>query len=403
MRASRNELFSLLSEACEIEHSLACAYLYAAFSLKQNPDQLRDWRDQQITRRWAGQIYFVASQEMLHLAQAWNLLAAIGGSPYFMHPSFPQAKSYWPLPAALALQRFCLESVERFLQWEAPARPSARVAFERWEHEPADQERSYRSVGQLYDQIAESIQALPEAELFLGDPNLQIGPDLADFPDLVRVTNQASALEAIRCIQHQGEGSPTDREDSHFGIFHEMREQLRELLAAKPGFDPAHPALANPTTRSRVGASAVSNATTRHAMELFNDTYVLTMRLLGWVFGPSAPHSAVTRSFAKAGIGAMPLILRPLGEALARMPSGDDVHTAGAPFALQRHVSLPSESGIALRLVREQIAELKLQAGELLLRPDLTEDLAWLPRQFSWLEQILTNHPEGTAQAHDGL
>ena len=33
---SRSELLKLLSEACELEHGLACSYLYAAFSLKQD-------------------------------------------------------------------------------------------------------------------------------------------------------------------------------------------------------------------------------------------------------------------------------------------------------------------------------------------------------------------------------
>jgi hypothetical protein len=33
----REQLFHLLAEACEIEHTLMCSYLYAAFSIKTNP------------------------------------------------------------------------------------------------------------------------------------------------------------------------------------------------------------------------------------------------------------------------------------------------------------------------------------------------------------------------------
>ena len=87
--ASRSALISLLSEACELEHGLACSYLYSAFTLKQSVSE-KDltWQEFQALRIWAGQLYFIASQEMLHLSQAWNLLTAIGGTPYYMRPEF---------------------------------------------------------------------------------------------------------------------------------------------------------------------------------------------------------------------------------------------------------------------------------------------------------------------------
>ena len=389
VRITRNQIFSLLSEACEIEHSLACAYLYSAFSLKQGPDGKLDWREQQIVRYWAGQIYFVASQEMLHLAQAWNLLTAIGGTPYFMRPAFPQPKGYWPLPAALTLQRFSLTTVERFLQWEAPIESTLRMDFARWEHETTEPDVPFRSVGQLYDLIAEGIEAIAEGDLFLGDPTLQIGPELADFPDLVRVTGKASAIEAVRRVQHQGEGIRTDREDSHFGIFYQMHGELQEMLRADPSFEPAYPAIDNPTTRSRPGANLVTNPGTREVMVMFNDIYVLAMRLLGWVFGPGSPAHAQTAAFAKAGIGVMPVILKPLGEMLARMPSADGQATAGAEFALQRHVPLASDPAVALHLVLERIDELKSVAEQLHQRVDLSEDLNWLPGRLGWLQQLI--------------
>jgi len=65
----RAQLMALLTEACELEHSLACSYLYAAFSLKQAPAEGGLTTDQaHKTKFWASQIFFVASQEMLHLA-----------------------------------------------------------------------------------------------------------------------------------------------------------------------------------------------------------------------------------------------------------------------------------------------------------------------------------------------
>jgi hypothetical protein len=398
MRITRNHLFSLLSEACEIEHSLACAYLYAAFSIKQGSKCKLDWRKQQLTRRWAGQIYFVASQEMLHLAQAWNLLAAIGGTPYFMRPPTPQPKGYWPLPAALTFRRFSLATVERFAQWEAPVESKLRSQFRRWEHETTDPELPFRSVGQLYDLIAEGIESIPQADLFLGDPQLQIGTELADFPDLVCVVDRSSAIEAIRRVQHQGEGIKTDRDDSHFGIFYEMHVELQAILREDPSFDPAFPALDNPTTRARHGANLVTDAATRDVIAIFNDLYVLAMRLLGWVFGPGAPDHKLTKAFARAGIGMMPVILKPMGEILARLPSGDGQHTAGAPFALQRHVPLPDKSAVAHRLVSERIAEIAERTELLLQRPELREQLGWLSTQVAWLSRQVDAALEGESR-----
>ena len=79
---TRTALMALLTQACELEHGLACSYLYTAFSLKQQASEGGLTTDQaRKTKFWASQIFFVASQEMLHLAQAWNLLTSIGGTP----------------------------------------------------------------------------------------------------------------------------------------------------------------------------------------------------------------------------------------------------------------------------------------------------------------------------------
>ena len=73
--SSRSDLMSLLTEACELEHGLACTYLYAAFTLRQSVFEAAESSDNnqlsseqfQAIRKWAGQLYFIASQEMMHL------------------------------------------------------------------------------------------------------------------------------------------------------------------------------------------------------------------------------------------------------------------------------------------------------------------------------------------------
>src|SRR6266851_4499582 len=127
---SRSTLLRLLTEACELEHGLACSYLYAAMTLRQEPEGRRLPPQQALlVRQWAAQVYFVASQEMLHLAQAWNLLTALGGTPYYLRPNFPQNTKYYPLHMRLALEPYGERALERFIAYEKPAELLAEHSF----------------------------------------------------------------------------------------------------------------------------------------------------------------------------------------------------------------------------------------------------------------------------------
>src|SRR5712692_343263 len=130
---TRTDLMKLLCEAAELEHGIACSYLYAAFSLKRDISEGEmTWEEQQKVRRWAGQIYFVAAQEMLHLALVWNLTTAIGGTPYYLRPNFPQSSKYYPFGVPIELEPFGPRSLRRFILYEhpqdiAPARKLKRL------------------------------------------------------------------------------------------------------------------------------------------------------------------------------------------------------------------------------------------------------------------------------------
>src|SRR5260370_18258536 len=109
---TRSDLLKLLCEAAELEHGIACSYLYAAFPLKRDISEGGiTWDEQQKIRRWAAQLYFIASQEMLHLALVWNVTTAIGGTPYYLRPNFPQNTKYYPLNVPIELEPFVLRSL----------------------------------------------------------------------------------------------------------------------------------------------------------------------------------------------------------------------------------------------------------------------------------------------------
>jgi hypothetical protein len=346
--ARRSELFSLLSEACEVEHGLACSYLYAAFSLKRGQTEGLDFAQEQRVRRWASEISFVATQEMLHLAQAWNLLQAIGGTPYHLHPIFPLVRGGLPIPVRMSLEGFSKGTLDRFLGWERPADL----------HPDATEDEPYATVGELYDRVDHLLRMMPESKLFIADPALQIGPELADFPDLVRVVDAASAQEAIRRIRSQGEGSTANRADCHFGIFRAIRQELSDELLRDPKFAPAHHVVSNPTRRPHPGATVVTEEKTLRVMDLFDDLYGLTIRALAWTFASARPTEPTAIQFARFAIRAMPALLGPLGALLMRLPSGLDGRNAGPPFGLSRHVPLPDDVRIARTIVRERVEEI---------------------------------------------
>jgi Ferritin-like len=384
--SSRSELLTLLSEACELEHGLACSYLYSAFTLKRDLSEGGlTWQQLQLVRKWAGQIYFVASQEMLHLAQVWNLLTAIGGMPYYYRPNFPQASKYYSFGLPLLLEPFGRPALQRFRYYERPLDISPTRGFlQELDLSRIDVQVEYRTIGELYGIILEAFQTLPERQLFIGNVSAQIGPELADFPDIVKVIDRASAAEAIKRITHQGEGTLTDRADCHFGMFTAMKEELEATQLTDREFRPARDSIHNPATKSRgdYGAeqqNVIEDPYTQQVSALFDDVYVLMLRMLAYVFTTGAISSALIQRLSALAIGMMPSVILPLGEALTMLPAGQAYghKTAGPTFGLTRHVMLPPDPAAAAVVVKERITEILATAQTLAMDPRAPQQLQY--------------------------
>src|ERR1700757_5037738 len=78
----REELFYLLCEAAEFEHSVMCGYLYAMWSLKRDVAEGVTPGELAAIEGWRRSLRQVALEEMLHLSLVNNLLAATGASPH---------------------------------------------------------------------------------------------------------------------------------------------------------------------------------------------------------------------------------------------------------------------------------------------------------------------------------
>lgn len=130
--SAADELRDLLYQAAQMEHLLLDIYLFAAASLRTDPQEFPDsprrWHQAELTRSWKRTILGVCREEMQHLAQVNSLLTAAGGSPCFSKPNFPFKAGNWfsdisqegnVTPLNLALLPFSREAIVRMIRYES--------------------------------------------------------------------------------------------------------------------------------------------------------------------------------------------------------------------------------------------------------------------------------------------
>jgi Ferritin-like len=375
----RSDLLTLLSEACEIEHGLACSYLYSAFSMKQSLDEGITAEEQQHIRKWASQIFYIASQEMLHLSQVWNLLKAIGGTPYYFRPNFPQSSKYYPFHIPLKLEPFSLEALQRFLLYELPSnhvshegKPQDEVSYAKMHFGFFSEDNyNYKTVGELYQLIEHGFNTIDEKKLFIGDPGWQTGPDQIDFKEIIKVTGRASAKAAIDMIMDQGEGTASDQDDCHFGIFKNIQTEYKGFLGLNPEFHPGRNIVSNPVVFLKGNYAAgegelIINEDTRNVADIFDDCYNLMLQALQHGFANTIRDSVFNQRVTSFAIQLMVRVIKPLGELLTKLPAfaDPDLKKAGAAFGLSRHVSLPDNNDMAKIILLERAAEIGIRLSE---------------------------------------
>lgn len=385
---TREELISLLHEAAELEHGLVCSYLFTSFTLKDGEaDGLRPAQVEAVGR-WRDAITAVALEEMLHLALVSNLLTAVGAAPHLQRPLFPQVSRYYPAGITIELRHFSDATLTRFVHLERPEgvdieeevrsdptvdldadAPEVAPGALRTPEDPVEEVpvEAYATVGHLYQAIEDGICLLVEergeGDVFIGPPEAQATTAYFHFPDLVAVTDLASARQALDVLVTQGEGVRGDWTDAHYGTFLRIRDELRELRADDAHFDPARPVLANPLAHDPVGGAPdrlVTEPMSVTVMELFDGAYELMTTMLLRFFAHSDESDQALTTLVQSAIDLMFAAVRPLGVMLTALPAGD-AHggaTTGPSFALQRPVSLIPHRRAAWLVLHERLVEL---------------------------------------------
>src|SRR5439155_455614 len=249
----------MLCEAAELEHGIMCGYLYAAFSLKQSAGEGLSAGEAEAVQRWRKHISHIATQEMLHMSLVQNLLSAIGAAPHLSRPNYPQPASHYPAGVHLALLPFGEEALRHFMFLERPegmdiadaagmaafekAAPATTPTVQMGDIVPRGQD--FATVGHLYRSIEAGIAQLAakfgEQWLFIGPPRAQATQQYFGWPELVAVTDVASAQRAIDEILEQGEGPRGHWRNAHFGQFVEILDEYIQMREANPAFDPVRP------------------------------------------------------------------------------------------------------------------------------------------------------------------
>jgi hypothetical protein len=354
----REELLYLLGEAAELEHSVCCTYLYAAFSLRAESGAGLTAAQLPVVAGWKRAINEIALQEMVHLALVNNLLAALGGAPRLGRHNLPQRSPYAP-EIQLTLAPFSEPALQRFLHIERPEgidiSTMAGQLEEPWPPPPVPTgplvlpaPQAFSSVGQLYHGIERGLRRLVdrygEGQVFVGSPNAQASTRYfrvpARMPELIPVTGLASAAQAIETIVEEGEGARGNWQGAHFGRFLTILEDYRALAADDPSFAPAWPAVANPYVRvprdllgvpAGSGPAATGDPFSVHLIQdrytaavsdLFNACYGAMLQLLYRFFQHTEETDAELSMLGGTAVQMMRQVIRPLGELLIRLPVG---------------------------------------------------------------------------------
>ena len=349
----REALIYMLCQAAELEHGIMCQYLFAAFSLKQSTDEGLTAEELEAVGRWRHAVAHVATDEMLHLALVQNVLAAIGAAPHLTRPNLPAPVHHYPAAVSLTLVPFGEQALQHFLYLERPEGMALEGAegIDAPVHDAvplvADgdivpQLQDFATIGHLYRSIEHGLAHLAdkfgERNLFVGPPRAQATRTDFHWPELVAVTDLASAQRALDTILEQGEGARGHWEAAHFGQFVDVLEEYRGMIAANPAFDPVRPVMFAKVRRGEHDDSSplIGDRVTSRCTDLFNVSYEILVQILERYFAHTEETDEQLATLANAAITLMAGVLRPLGELITTLPVGPDHpgRTAGPSFEL---------------------------------------------------------------------
>jgi hypothetical protein len=322
-----------LVQAAEVELCAIPLYLYAAYSIKTSG--YSQWNPGMSAFRT---IRSVVIEEMLHLCLARNLLVAVGGGDMvrfydrdFM-PAYPEPMPHHAPELMLHLEPCSVELMENvFMPFELPAKSDA-----------PPEDGQYATIGQFYAAVKLGFDYLDaKGDLWLENkPELQYNNaywnnDGGGNP--LRVTDLASAYEAIDTIVEQGEGmAPGDDEVPIKWPYDPDKVPLElshyaKFSAIAAGVDTIGDVWPVPTDPSADDYESPA----RELALLFNAAYCYVLCMIDKIYntssetvipGKHSPRYGLERQF----MASMGGLLYPIADLLVQQPAGA-FHLHAAP------------------------------------------------------------------------
>jgi len=350
----REALIYTLGKAAELEHLVMLQYLFAAFSLKQKVEEGLTPETLPSVQRWRKTLLQIGAQEMLHLSLVQNLLTAVGAAPRLARPNFPMPAYAYPAGVRIELVPFGESALRHFAFLERPDGMDVDdgEGFEAiaqavpLPHDEPDgivpQLQEFDTIGQLYRSIQSGLEHLEARlgpdRLFVGPPSAQATEEHFHWPELVAVTDLASAMQAIDTIVEQGEGARGEWRDAHFGRLLGILDEYLALKRVDPSFEPARPVVAANVRPQSTGVVVplITDPGTTRAMDLLNVSYEVLLQLLSRYFAPTDETPEQLEVLADVSVGLMYSAIKPLGSVVTTLPVGPELPgvTAGPGFEL---------------------------------------------------------------------
>jgi hypothetical protein len=363
----------LLHAAAEIEHSLLIQYLYAAYSINDENEQLTQDRAT-LALSWKTTMRVVARQEMAHLVTVQNLLLALKQDVYLNRGSVHGEPDIQPVP--FMLEPLSVRSLAKYVTTESPSdtqmtagtktamKPVRRIV-KRLSHVEA-----ISRVGILYTALywlflpSDTPAKFPKRWIKELIRTYQPGYHLKarDFASIRQYRDKAAlpqewgiyesqshadsgtprraALAAIRWIMEQGEGlAGMQRLPSHFDRFLHIFQQAHALRAH--AFQQlVFGVPVNPIAQYRLprkGATPIKNPVSRMLGELLNLRYqLLLLHTMLSLDSSRRTEDGARRRYSKLALEEMEFVKR-IGQILPYFPRGRRTPqlAAGAPFQTQ--------------------------------------------------------------------
>jgi len=262
--------------------------------------------------------------------------------------------------------------------------------------------QGFLTVGHLYRGIEQGLSDLAsrlgEPVLFVGEPRAQATPERFRWPQLIAVTDLASARAALDEIIEQGEGARGDWRPAHYGRFFGIWNEYQKLREQDPFFEPARPVLPAFTQQPydlEQPQPQSADPLTREVAELFNLGYEVLLQLLTRFFTHTDETDEQLDALVQAAFGLMAGVLKPLGTALTRLPFGPESpdHTAGPAFEMYYQMGnfVPWRNA-AWVLLSERAAVLSRQCAECARRDGVPATVSSAAAAAAGIAEQLAGH-----------